>query len=421
MALVVWMSRLVTLLVLILKKPGIFQSLMPKKMCHSSCQDLLKAMIAFNTVNSNVSGKPDAELALSEFLELQANFLGFSTQRLPVGGRSFNLLVSYLVSQDAPWLLFESHLDTVSIEDMTIDPLSGHMKNNRIYGRGACDTKGSGAAMLHALRRYAEEPVTPNNIAIVYTVDEEVKKTGVRAFVEQHLPTMNWKPVGAVVGEPTQLRLVVAHNGVVRWRIQTQGIAAHSSAPRHGLSAISMMIKVLGVLESHYIPTLEVSHPLTGEAQCSVNVIRGGTQVNIVPATCEVQVDRRVVPGENVESIIPTVEGLLNELRKNDGKMSVLQTEPDIVFPPLDPNDNQAFIGFVQETLKEMRLSSDPVGVGFGTNASILNNIGIPTIVIGPGDIAQAHTSDEWLDLEQLHQGEAVYFNLMRSQIRVED
>ena len=101
--------------------------------------------------------------------------------------------------------------------------------------------------------------------------------------------------------------------------------------------------------------------------------------------------------------------------------MSVLQTEPDMIFPPLDPNDNEVFIGFVQETLKEMRLSSDPVGVGFGTNASILNNIGIPTIVIGPGDIAQAHTSDELLDLEQLHQGEAVYFNLMRSQIRVED
>ena len=100
---------------------------------YHSCQELLQAMIAFNTVNSNVSGQPDAELALSQFLESQANFLGFSTQRLPVGGQSFNLLVSYLVSQDAPWLLFESHLDTVSVEDMTIDPLGGHLGNNRIY------------------------------------------------------------------------------------------------------------------------------------------------------------------------------------------------------------------------------------------------------------------------------------------------
>ena len=388
---------------------------------YHSCQELLQAMIAFNTVNSNVSGQPDAELALSQFLESQANFLGFSTQRLPVGGQSFNLLVSYLVSQDAPWLLFESHLDTVSIEDMTIDPLGGHLENNRVYGRGACDTKGSGAAMLHALRCYAEEPTTPNNIAIVYTVDEEVNKTGVRMFVEQHLPLLDWKPVGAIVGEPTQLKLVVAHNGVVRWRIQTQGVAAHSSSPERGLSAISMMMKVLGVLESHYIPTLEASHSLTGEAQCSVNVIRGGTQVNVIPETCEIQVDRRVVPGEEAQSVIPTVEGLLNELRKNDDKMSVLQTEPDIIFPPLDPNGNEAFIAFVQGTLKEMRLSSEPVGVSFGTNASIFSSIGIPTIIIGPGDIAQAHTSDEWLDLEQLRYGEAVYFNLMRSQIRLED
>jgi acetylornithine deacetylase len=127
------------------------------------------------------------------------------------------------------------------------------------------------------------------------------------------------------------------------------------------------------------------------------------------------------VPGEEAQSVIPTVEGLLNELRQNDDKMSVSQTEPDIVFPPLDPNGNEAFIVFVQGTLKEMRLSSEPVGVSFGTNASIFSSIGIPTIIIGPGDIAQAHTSDEWLDLEQLRYGEAVYFNLMRSQIRLED
>ncbi|HIB89094.1 TPA: M20 family peptidase [Candidatus Poribacteria bacterium] len=393
---------------------------MPKQVCHS-CQELLQAMIAFNTVNSNISGELDAELALSQFLESQANFLGFSTQRLPIKGQSFNLLVSYPVSQDAPWLLFESHLDTVSIEEMTIDPLGGQLKNNRIYGRGACDTKGSGAAMLYALKRYAEESIAPNNIAIVYTVDEEVKKTGVRTFIENHLSLLDWKPVGAIVGEPTQLKLVIAHNGVVRWRIQTQGIAAHSSSPERGLSAISMMMKVVDALESRYIPGLDASHALTGRAQCSVNVIRGGTQVNIVPASCEVQVDRRVVPGEKAQSVIPAVEDVLNELRRNDDKMNVLQTEPDIIFPPLDPTGNEAFIAFVQGKLKEMQLSCEPMGVGFGTNASSFNGTGIPAIIIGPGDIAQAHTSDEWIDLEQLRQGEAVYLNLMRSQIRLED
>ena len=391
-----------------------------RKVCHS-CQELLQAMIAFNTVNSNISGTPDAELALSQFLELQANFLGFSTRRLPIGDRSFNLLVSYLVSQDAPWLLFESHLDTVSIEDMTIDPLGGHLENNRIHGRGACDTKGSGAAMLYALKRYAEESAAHNNVAIVYTVDEEVKKTGVRMFVEQHLSLLDWNPVGVIVGEPTQLKLVVAHNGVVRWRIRTQGIAAHSSSPDRGLSAISMMMKVLGALESHYIPNLQASHLLTGRAQCSVNVICGGTQVNVVPATCEVQIDRRVVPGEKAQSVIPTVEDMLNGLRRNDDQMNVLQAEPDMIFPPLDPSGNEALIAFAQGVLKEMQLSFEPMGVGFGTNASSFNDLGIPTIIIGPGDIAQAHTSDEWIDLEQLRQGEAVYFNLMSSQIHVED
>ena len=127
------------------------------------------------------------------------------------------------------------------------------------------------------------------------------------------------------------------------------------------------------------------------------------------------------MPGEKVQSVIPTVEDMLNGLRRNDDQMNVLQAEPDMIFPPLDPSGNEALIAFAQGVLKEMQLSFEPMGVGFGTNASSFNDLGIPTIIIGPGDIAQAHTSDEWIDLEQLRQGEAVYFNLMSSQIHVED
>ncbi len=241
-----------------------------------SCAALLQTMVAVDTVNSNISGRPDAELELSLRLEEIAGGLGLETRRLPVSGEGFNLLVSLEVGAGRPWLLFESHLDTVSVSGMTIPPFAGEIRDGRLWGRGACDTKGTGAAMLSALTEYASGGEQPNNVAIVYTLDEEVGKQGIRTFAERQLPELGWKPAGAIVGEPTGLLAVVAHNGIVRWSIETRGVAAHSCAPERGKSAISMMMRVIDALESRYIPSLEASHELTGRARCSINVIDGG-------------------------------------------------------------------------------------------------------------------------------------------------
>jgi acetylornithine deacetylase len=384
---------------------------------HDSCESLLRAMVGFDTVNSNISGKPDAELALSQYLESQANAMGLTTRRLPVSGEGFNLLVSHHVSDEAPWLLFEGHLDTVSVEGMTVDPFAGQVRAGRLYGRGACDTKGSGAAILWALRRYAEGSPLPNNVAIVYTLDEEIGKTGARTFVKTHLPALGWKPVGVIVGEPTELRLVVAHNGVVRWRIETQGIATHSSDPGSGRSAISMMVQVIQALESRYIPMLNTSHPLTGRSQCSINVIHGGTQINVIPEHCEIHVDRRIVPGEDPQQVLPAVEKVLDELRCVHEGLNVSQDQPDIDDPPLDPSGGEAFAAFVRRVLERMELPADHTGVGYGTDASSFGAVTVPAVVLGPGSIAQGHTCDEWIDLEQLRRSVEVYLNLMCSPV----
>ena len=379
----------------------------------ASCEALLQAMVGFDTVNSNISGRPDAELALAQYLEAQAQALGLATRRLPVSGESFNLLVSHQVTDGAPWLLFESHLDTVSVEGMTIDPFAARIEGGRLYGRGACDTKGTGAAMLWALKRYIDQGIAGNNVAIVYTIDEEIKKTGVRTLVQDHLPGLGWTPAGVIVGEPTQLQPVVAHNGVVRWRIQTRGVAAHSADPTQGRSAISMMLKVVEALESRYISRLEAVHPLTGKAQCSINIIRGGVQINIIPEHCEIHLDRRVVPGEDPQQVLPAVARVLDELAREDEHLNIRQEPPDMLDQPLDPRGGETFAGFVQQVLEEMGLPAAPMGVGYGTDASSFSAASTPAVVLGPGDIAQAHTKDEWIDLEQLHQGVEVYLRLM--------
>jgi len=380
-----------------------------------SSQDLLQAMVSFDTVNSHISGKADAELELSIFLESYAQNLGFTTRRLPVTANGFNLLVSHQVSDQAPWLLFESHLDTVSVAGMTIDPFAGEIRQERLYGRGACDTKASGTAMLQALKRYSFTPDPANNVAILYTLDEEVSKIGITTFVDNDLPFLGWTPAGVIVGEPTQSRLVVAHNGAVRWRIRTRGIAAHSSLPSRGRSAISMMVQVVQAVETNYIPNLGATCPLTGEAQCSINLIQGGSQINIIPESCEIQIDRRVVPGEDQEQVLSAVEPVLDRLRSADPEMIVEQVAPDVSCAPLSPDQDPRFVAFIQQTLNRLGLPHQPVGAGYGTDASSFNGTGIPVAVMGPGDVAQAHTHDEWIDLQQLAQGEEVYFSLMSS------
>lgn len=378
-----------------------------------NCDNLLAAMVGFDTVNHNISGRTAPEAPLAEFIESYARGMGAATHRFDVASGGFNLLVTHEARLDAPWLMFESHLDTVSVEGMTIDPFSGEIHDGRLWGRGACDTKGTAAAMLWALRRYIAGEHQPNNIAIAFVVDEEIGKTGAAALAEQHLPTLAWKPAGVIVGEPTELNLVSAHNGVVRWTIRTRGVAAHSADTSQGRSAISMMIRVIDLIETRYVPSLEASHPLTGKAQCSVNIIQGGVQVNIIPESCEIRIDRRVVPGEDPRSVLPSVEALLDDLRLSIPGMDVQQGDA-FIDPPLDPAGGESFVGFIQDALRDMNLPSDARGVAYATDASNYSRVGLPSVIIGPGNIAQAHTKDEWIELDQLHRGIDVYLNIMR-------
>ena len=377
-----------------------------------TCLDLLRAMVGFDTVNTHISGVADPERPLAEYLESAARAMGLPTRRLAASGESFDLFVTHEVAASAPWVLFESHLDTVSLAGMTIDPLAGAIRDGRMYGRGACDTKSSGAAMLCALRQYAEAPGSAN-VGVLFSVDEEVYKDGVRAFVEEHLPEMSWRPAGVIVGEPTELHPIVANNGVARWTIRTRGVAAHSADPSRGQSAIAMMVKVVDALEREYIAKLTTSHELTGKAQCSINRISGGVADNIIPEHCEIRLDRRVVPGEDGRDVRPTVERVLDDLRRAHPEVNVSQDE-HFVDEPLDPAGGEAFAAVVQRGLAELGLPTQVDGAPYGTDACMFSPAGIPAVVLGPGNIAQAHTHDEWIEVAQVDRAVEVYLNLMR-------
>lgn len=371
---------------------------------------LLASMVKIHSVNASVTGKKDAEAEMGQFLERELTLRGMKVRRLKTPGCD-NLLATYEVNPTLPWLVFESHMDTVTLEGMTIDPLAAKLEGGRLWGRGSCDTKGTAAAMIVAISRYMQSKTQPYNIAMACTVDEEYGMTGVRALVNDW-PSLGINAVGFIVGEPTNLLPIVAHNGSVRWNIITHGKAAHSSNPALGQSAISDMVRVIDTIESQYIPSLDKRDELTGKAQCSVNMIQGGVQYNIIPERCEIRIDRRVVPGEDQKAVMPAVEVHLQKLKKAQPQLKYEQ-ELNFACPPLTRQNNQALVSHVCKVLAKMGWPNEAQGVPFCTDAGDLDEAGLPCVVIGPGDIAQAHTKDEWIDLQQLERGVDVYLALM--------
>jgi acetylornithine deacetylase len=377
--------------------------------------ELLQQMVRIDSVNGAISGRPDAEMELALHLEALADRWGLDTRRLPVKGACHNLLICCEVDPTRPWLLFDSHMDTVSPRGMTIDPFGAEIRGDRLYGRGACDTKGTGAAMLWALRNYAQfQPIKqPNNIALLFTIDEEISMKGIRAFIDQQLPQLPFAPAGVIVGEPTNLRPLTAHNGVLGMKLITTGVAGHSAAPQLGRNAIAMMLPIASMLQQQYIPSLEdIKHPLTGGATCAITTIQGGTQVNIIPDRCELSINRRLAPQEDPAEAQAQLEAMVKEVLDAHPDTE-LTTETHQVVPALDDAINKALQPTVAAALEACELPTAPFGAPFATHAGPLSKANLPAIVIGPGDPTPAHTKDEYVEIDQIQKGTNFYATLM--------
>ncbi|MCY3539347.1 MAG: M20 family metallopeptidase [Acidimicrobiia bacterium] len=353
---------------------------------------LLVRYVSVNSVNPAIdggSGESDlARLLYTDLLEW-----GFDTVREPVhaGGRD-NILATLPGRDGAPIVMFHAHLDTVGLSGKATDQAVSSGGN--VYGRGACDTKGSLVAMVEALRLLREVDVDKRaTVVLVGGIDEEVGGSGAQQLAAAH-PEIEM----AVVGEPTGLEIATAHKGVLRFEIATQGNPAHSSKPHLGRNAIYAMGKVLDALQEKYLPSLDpIGHPLTGPATLTVTTIRGGTGHNVVPAECVIGLDRRVIPGENTPDLLKEFDRVLDEV-----DAPLVRKDPILVTTPLNtPSDAP-----VVEALTEARHTitgrdSRPIGVTYGTDASAFDPAGITCVVFGPGSIDHAHSDEEWVEIEE--------------------
>ncbi|HEY8742964.1 MAG TPA: M20 family metallopeptidase [Chloroflexota bacterium] len=357
---------------------------------------LLSDLVALESVNPAYPGGRRGEAAVADYVEDYCRRLGLVVTRQPVLPGRDNIRAELCVPGAQQTLLFEAHMDTVDLGPMGARALQPEVREGKLYGRGSCDTKGSLAAMLLAMQSLqTEQERLRVNVMLLASVDEEHRFRGVTAFVDSTAPIH-----AAVVGEPTELRIVVAHKGCVRWRLSTTGRAAHSSRPEEGDNAIDQMAAVLLCLRAFQVRLRGRRHPLVGSPTLSVGRIWGGTGVNIVPERCTIEIDRRLIPGEDAQGALAEMDALLAECAVDNPLLNITREEPFVADWPLETPSDAAVVSAACAACASLNLPIQPIGVPYGTDASKLWALGgIPAIVLGPGSIAQAHTADEYVAL----------------------
>jgi acetylornithine deacetylase len=391
-------------------------------------EKLLADLIALPSVNPAFAPQSGAavrqarhygEKNMVDFLASVAARAGFEVEFQKVLPGRANVIVRLLPpGKIRQTILLAPHLDTVNAEDSQFIP---RRKNSRLYGRGACDTKGSVAAMLTALCELANTKSRPAETGIVFAglVDEENAQAGSRALVGQasRLSLTFWEngdrrdacPTAlAIVGEPTRLQAVTAHKGSIWLELKTRGKAAHGATPQLGQNAVHKMARIVDALEVDYAARLRKRwHPLLSTATVNVGTICGGTQPNIVPDRCVITIDRRTLPGETETSVRREIAVLLRAKRLS-AKISSTKLAPCL---PLETNPKLPLVRRFLRSVGQAR----PAGVDFFCDAAVLSRGGIPSVVFGPGDIAQAHTADEWISLDSLERGKNLLLNFLKS------
>jgi acetylornithine deacetylase len=404
--------------------------------------ETLEQLLATPSVNPRLArcGEPQGEEQLTRLLVQFAAASGWrwGLQRVHPGRENF---LALLPGGRGDTLLWDVHQDTVSSQGMRMEPFRATRRNGRVYGRGACDVKGPMAAMLIALRE-ADRASRDNrpNILLACTVNEECGFTGARALAEfwstdpQSSPAIEFneeggltvgdvqrlRPNAALVAEPTEMNVVVAHRGVVRWQCTVHGRAAHSSRPEAGANAIYAMTHVVQAIEEYHDRELAggAVDPLCGPATSCVTTIQGGTGPNTVPDRAVIDIDRRLRPDEIPETAYCDLIEYVTA--KVGGGECRIQHDPAwMQSRGLARGANEAWGQQLAEIVRGLGVEAKLCGAMYGTDAASIAAAGIPTVVFGPGSIAQAHTADEWIAEEALERGVEAYYRVAMGKVKL--
>lgn len=365
----------------------------------------LSAMIRCPSVNSfGTATQPGAEAAMADLYEYQMRQLDLEIGTRTVEPGRRNVWGTLKGSGSGPTVLLVGHLDTVGVDTYT-EPFMPKVENGHIYGRGSCDMKAGLSAYLEVVRYFKRSGTLPRgDLILAGVVDEEHAMIGSKDFGKNG-PKVDC----AIVAEPSSLGISANHKGQMLMTIKTKGLAAHSSMPSSGRNAVYHMATVLKALQG-YAEDLSSRHPnpICGSPSFSVGVIRGGDNACSVPDFCEIDIDRRTIPGETSASVIAEITAVLEAAKRTEPALDYKLGPPFLDLPPLDTSPEscvmQAIVFACETVIGEAKIYGFP-------GSTDAPNFGCPTIICGPGELAQCHSLNEYVSIDQIEDAVRIYIH----------
>ncbi len=370
--------------------------------------DLLHKLVAAKTVYP-----PGNEAAAARILQDVLADIGFATTLDEIQPGRANL-VATLRGGPGPEIALSGHLDVVAADadHWQSDPFTLRLDGGRAYGRGVCDMKGAISSMVAAARDLVRSGAARRGaVSLIFVVDEEVNALGSR-----HYARSGGRPDAVIIGEPTNMDVCVAHRGCVRYHLDIAGQAGHASKPDKCVNPINIAARLTWVIETANKGLASLKHPLLPSPTMAVTMISAGEQPNVIPGTCRITVDRRVLPGENEESIRREVKTLVGTLAPEE---AARVSEP-LFFVSVGASEQLPGSGLADECrgiLAGMGLEPKTKPFTAACDHFVFIDAGVDCLLVGPGDIAQAHTADEYVELEQLALARDFYLAFLRKRL----
>jgi acetylornithine deacetylase len=360
---------------------------------------LLSRLVAVPSVNVafRQAGDPDEWFHEARLAAVVADWLdqcGIAVEVDIVTPERPNVIARIRGTSGAPSMIWEGHLDTVQVTGMT-DPFTPRIANGRLYGRGAVDDKACLTAFMLAMRDLARDP-PPGDVTFLAASDEEFSFIGITHHVERDA-----RYDMGVAGEPTELRVVRACKGCVRWFVEVHGRAAHSAKPHQGVDAVVAARKLLDRFEAEMRDRTE-THPLLGSSTLTCTAFEGGEGPNTVPSRAGLRFDYRYLPGEDGDAVWRRFADIAAELADASPGIRIVTEAPFIDSAAMDVADDEAVVRLFSAVCGRHGIDPTPEGVPYGSDSTKMVASGIPTIVFGPGNIVHAHSLDEHVEIAQV-------------------
>ncbi|MEA4849741.1 MAG: M20 family metallopeptidase [Clostridiaceae bacterium] len=373
--------------------------------------ELLGKMVAIPSVEG-------AEKEMGDFLSEYTASLGMTVEKQIVEENRSNIIARVQIGKGGKTVLLNSHMDVVPPGDgWDTNPYELVVKGDKAYGRGSTDAKGALTAFLMATKNIIENPDGLNgNIIFTAVVDEESYSKGARYMAEHRSVEADY----GIVGEPTMSNVYIWHKGSIRPVIKIKGRSAHASTPELGISAVRVASYISNLVDEIQDKLYANRHPIAGSSSISITMLKAGIKENVLPDTCEMTIDRRMIPGEDEKETIESFEKICRDAEKKFPGASVkidryiMTTGPASEVKPDSEIAKLAYAACEEVT----GIKQAPNGTDCNTDMNHFIRMGIPCVIIGPGTLKVAHMPNEYVELKQLELAYKVHENVIRSLLR---